>query len=160
MHQCRLIVNHRVKWILNRNASIIIFFQENAFQNVVCKMAAVLFRLWCVESVVFPWFLHKQHFQYCGHSSCEQNTRDFGPVIRHLVSKSSHQTTPFKVKPSDSLLVSHDDVYQRIYIWMWKRSEYLPLRFYRGHYMCIYAVSFFTIMQVTLALTPVSSLVQ
>ena len=44
--QCWLIANlphgNRLQWNLNRNTNI--FFHENAFQNVVCRMAAILFR--------------------------------------------------------------------------------------------------------------------
>ena len=50
-NECWIVVNwklkNKLKWNIERN--FYIFIQENAFQNVVCKMAATL--LWSVNSV-------------------------------------------------------------------------------------------------------------
>ena len=51
LNQCRYIVNwtlgNKLQWNLNRNANI--FIQENAFETVVRKMAAILSRPQCVN---------------------------------------------------------------------------------------------------------------
>ena len=61
-NQCWNIVNlnlrNKLQWNFNRNHSI--FIQENAFESVVCKMAAILSRPQCVKTFnlqrdVFPF---------------------------------------------------------------------------------------------------------
>ena len=51
LNQCWLIVNcslrNNVQWHINRNA--LVFFQENAFENIVWKMAAILYQPQCVR---------------------------------------------------------------------------------------------------------------
>ena len=37
----------RLQWDFNQNANI--FIHENAFENIVCEMAAILFRPQCVK---------------------------------------------------------------------------------------------------------------
>ena len=55
LNQCWDIVNwvlrNKLQWNLNRN--LYIFFEENAFENVVWKMAAILSGLQCVKNG--PW---------------------------------------------------------------------------------------------------------
>ena len=57
MNQCWNIVNWIIKnkfqWILNLN--LYIFIQENAFKNVICKMAAILSRFQYVNSLTLLW---------------------------------------------------------------------------------------------------------
>ena len=54
LNQCWNIANctrsNKLHWNLNQNSYI--FIQENAFENVICKMAAILSRPYCVNSVV------------------------------------------------------------------------------------------------------------
>ena len=51
LNQCWNIVNwtlrNKLQWIFNRNSYI--FIHENAFENVVCEMAAILSRPQCVN---------------------------------------------------------------------------------------------------------------
>ena len=42
-------LRNKLQWNLNRN--YFIFFQENAFQNVVYEMVVILYRLQCVNSI-------------------------------------------------------------------------------------------------------------
>ena len=53
LNQWFLIVNwilrNKSQWNLNQNTKI--FIEENPFENVVCKMAAILFRPQCVSNV-------------------------------------------------------------------------------------------------------------
>ena len=57
LNQCWNIIN----WILgnkllsNLNRNSYVFIQENTFENVVWKMAAILFRAQCVKTVI-PWY--------------------------------------------------------------------------------------------------------
>ena len=57
LNQCWFIVNwnfwNKLHWNPNRNSYI--FIQENAFENVVRKMTAILFRPKCVEWVVINY---------------------------------------------------------------------------------------------------------
>ena len=59
MNQCWNIVywtlGNKLQWNRNRNLSI--FIQENAFENVVWKMAAILSRPQCVNSCHMTWYL-------------------------------------------------------------------------------------------------------
>ena len=52
LKQWWIIVNwthgNKLRWICNRNSNI--FIEENAFENVVCKMSAILCRCQCVNS--------------------------------------------------------------------------------------------------------------
>ena len=52
LNQCWNIVNwtlgNKLQWNLNRNTNI--FIQENAFESVVCQMAAILSRPQCVKT--------------------------------------------------------------------------------------------------------------
>ena len=41
---------HKLKWNLKQNAEL--FFQENAFKNVICKTATILFRIQCVDWIL------------------------------------------------------------------------------------------------------------
>ena len=54
LNQCWIIVNwtlaNKLQWNFNRNSFI--FIQENAFQNVVWKMAAILSQPQCVNSLL------------------------------------------------------------------------------------------------------------
>ena len=54
LNQCWLIVNwifkNKSRWNLNQDA--LIFIEENAFENVICHVAAILFRLWYVEGMI------------------------------------------------------------------------------------------------------------
>ena len=51
LNQCWNIVNwtleNKHQWNLNRNSYI--FIQENAFENIICEMVAILYRLQCVN---------------------------------------------------------------------------------------------------------------
>ena len=53
LNQCWTIVNwtlgNKLQWNLNRNSYI--FIQENVFENVVWKIAAIFSQPWCVNSV-------------------------------------------------------------------------------------------------------------
>ena len=53
LNQCWNIVNwileNKLQWDFNRNSNI--FIQENAVQNVVCKMASILSRPQCVKCI-------------------------------------------------------------------------------------------------------------
>ena len=46
-----LLIRNEIQWNFNRNSYV--FIQENAFENVVCEMAATLFRPQCVNSPQF-----------------------------------------------------------------------------------------------------------
>ena len=56
LKQCRNIVNwilrNKLKWNLNQNSYI--FIQENAFENVFCKMTAILYQPQCVNKTKNP----------------------------------------------------------------------------------------------------------
>ena len=54
LNHCWPILNrtlwNKPQWNLNQNIQL--FFQQNAFENVVCKMSAILFQSLCVKEVV------------------------------------------------------------------------------------------------------------
>ena len=76
LNQCWNIVNwtlrNKLQWNFNRNSYI--FIQENAFEKVVCKIAAILCRSQCVNAMTpnkrniffVPWIaiLHGQSNRY------------------------------------------------------------------------------------------------
>ena len=57
LNQCSLIVNktcrNKLKWNLKQNTKLSI--QENAFENVVRKMSAILSRPQCVSTITMEW---------------------------------------------------------------------------------------------------------
>ena len=56
-------LRNKLQWNLNRNSNI--FIQENAFKNVVWKMAAILFRFHCVNSCLMATIIHKSSLPLC-----------------------------------------------------------------------------------------------
>ena len=78
-------LGNKLQWNLNRN--LYIFIQENAFENVVWKMAAIMSRPQCVKA--YPTFFHSPNQATCGRlvgSSIKKNTTliwqnsaNFGP---------------------------------------------------------------------------------
>ena len=66
LNQCWNIINwilrNKLQWNFNPNANI--FIRENAFESVVCEMAAILSRLQCVKTYLFKAVLvYKQWFR-------------------------------------------------------------------------------------------------
>ena len=65
LNQCQNIVNltlrNKLQWNFNRYSNI--FIQENPFQNVIWKMAAILSQPQCVNTIIFKYvffvFLYK-----------------------------------------------------------------------------------------------------
>ena len=49
----KLNLRNKLQWNLKRNSYI--FIQENAFENVVCEMAAILSRPQCVNKISLKW---------------------------------------------------------------------------------------------------------
>ena len=59
LNQCWNIVNstsrNKILWNLNRNSYV--FIQDNAFENIVCKMVAISSRPQCVSTTRYNWCL-------------------------------------------------------------------------------------------------------
>ena len=47
----------KLQWNLNRNSYI--FIQEIAFENIVCKMVAILSQPQCIDIEIIEWYFHK-----------------------------------------------------------------------------------------------------
>ena len=55
-------LRNTIQWNLNRN--LYVFIQENAFQNVVRKLAAIVSRLQCVKSLQSVVTMFSFHFRH------------------------------------------------------------------------------------------------
>ena len=86
LNQCWFIVNqifmNKFQWNLNQNANI--FIQENTFQNVVCKMFAILYRPQYVGNNVKR--RSKLNFLSFAHWYSPSRTGDHLSITCHLTS--------------------------------------------------------------------------
>ena len=77
LNQCCLIVNgtpgNKLQWNFSQNTKL--FIHENAYKNVVCKMAAILFRLQCVNTesvdVQMSRGARPPHNSRCSYYTCQ-----------------------------------------------------------------------------------------
>ena len=99
-------LRNKLQWNLKQNSCI--FIQENAFENVVCEMASILFRPQCVNLWDFMRYMDtvQEHYQFIVLSK-EMN------IIRGYPAKRALSVGPFGRIPSIcvSELVSSQFVY-------------------------------------------------
>ena len=105
LEYCHLELRNKLQWKLKRNSYTLI--QENAFQNVVWKMAAILSRPQCVKGGIFwesrsiPWILKPSQIAMfmgptCGPSgSCRPQ---MGPMLAPWTLLSG--LVPYAARPS------------------------------------------------------------
>ena len=78
LNQCWYIVDRNIKFQWNLKQNLYIFIQENAFENVVCEMAAIFSQLQCVNLFmatirgvwIIPSFRIWDYVLYVEHISC------------------------------------------------------------------------------------------
>ena len=84
LSQCWNVVNwtlrNKLQWNFNQNSCI--FIKENAFHNVVCKIAPILFRPQCVKMCSFYFNLYHSHMKLYIHVMCLTFSYDYNDNYR------------------------------------------------------------------------------